>query len=605
MSMQNRGFANRILTVDLTTGACQTEELDERIAKLYLGGKGLGSYLLYTGMAPKVDPLGPDNLLIFATGPLSGTIAPTSSRLCVMAKSPKTGTYMDSYCGGFFGQTLKYAGYDAVVIKGAASEPRVLIIDDQKVQIADGGDLWGMNTAQATKALQERYGQDMQTAVIGPAAERMATLSGIFCGLRTAGRAGTGAVMGSKKLKGIAVRGTGSVRVANRTEYEEAVWIAHRMLRMSSQVKRMVDFGTANIVLLVNAAGALPTRNFQLGHFEQADALAGEVWRKHYWKKDIACEGCPIGCSKIAYSPKFDTAIDGPDYETIFALGSNCGVSDHEAIIYANYLCDMYGIDTITVGNIIGFVMELYERGMVGKDDLDGIEATWGSGEALVQLTEKIAKGEGVGQLLEKGVREISKHFPGSEDFAMHVKGLEIPGYLPRAAKGIGLSYAISERGACHLRGSPLVEILGGADPLTPEGKAALFKTNQTDSAVVNCLILCYFVKFGITLKEIWQMVNPCTGLEYKSPRELDHVGERIVNLARLFNLREGFTIADDTLPKRCVAEPLPAGPAKGQVVELDRLRADYYKLMGWDEKGVPKRETLRLLGIEDMLDLM
>ncbi len=604
MSMQNRGFANRILTVDLTTGAAQTQELDERIAKLYLGGKGLGSYLLYTGMAPKVDPLGPENLVIFTTGPLTGTIAPTSSRLCVMAKSPKTGTYMDSYCGGFFGQTLKYAGYDAVVIKGAATEPRVLIIDDQSVQVADGSDLWGMNTAETAKALQARYGQSAQTAVIGPAGERLATLSGIFCGLRTAGRAGAGAVMGSKKLKGIVVRGTGAVQVADRDEYEEAVWIAHRMLRMSSQVKRMVDFGTANIVLLVNAAGALPTRNFQLGQFEQADALAGEVWRKRYWKKDIACQGCPIGCSKIAYSAKFGTAIDGPDYETIFALGTNCGVSDHEAIIYANYLCDMYGVDTITVGNIIGFVMELYERGMVGKQELDGIAATWGSGEALVQLTEKIAKGEGIGQLLEKGVREISKHFPGSEDFAMHVKGLEMPGYLPRAAKGIGLSYAISERGACHLRGSPLVEILGGADPLTPEGKAALFKTNQTDSAVVNCLILCYFVKFGITLKEIWQMVNPCTGLDYQSPRELDHVGERIVNLARLFNLREGFTMKDDTLPKRCLAEPLPAGPAKGQVVELERLRADYYKLMGWDENGVPTLETLRRLDMADMADL-
>ncbi len=605
MSMQNRGFSNRILTVDLSTGACHSEELDEKVARLYLGGKGLGSYLLFTRMAPKVDPLGPDNLLIFATGPLTGTIAPTSSRLCVMAKSPKTGTYMDSYCGGFFGQTLKYAGYDAVVIKGAAKEPQVLVIDDDKVQLADARDLCGKNTAETATALQQRYGQDVQTAVIGPAGERMATLSGIFCGLRTAGRAGTGAVMGAKKLKGIALRGTGMVQVANRTEYEEAVWIAHRMLRMSSQVKRMVDFGTANIVLLVNAAGALPTRNFQLGHFDQAEALAGEVWRKHYWKKDIACEGCPIACSKIAYSPKFDTVIDGPDYETIFALGSNCGVADHEAIIYANYLCDMYGIDTITVGNIVGFVMELYERGMIGKDQLDGIEATWGNGDALVQLTDKIGKGEGVGQLLEKGVREISKQFPGSEDFAMHVKGLEMPGYLPRAAKGIGLSYAISERGACHLRGTPLVEILGGADPLTPEGKAALFKSNQTDSAVVNCLILCYFVKFGITLKEVWQMVNPCTGLDYASPRELDHVGERIVNLARLYNLREGFTSKDDTLPKRCVAEPLPAGPAKGQVVELDRLRADYYKLMGWDENGVPKVETLRALGIADMLDLM
>ena len=598
----NRGYKNKILRVDLTAGSCHTEELDENILHLFIGGKGLGTWILYNEMAPHTDPLSPDNLLMFITGPLTGTDAPTSSRFCIMTKSLATHTYMDSYCGGFFGQTLKFAGYDAIVIKGAAKDPKVLVIDDDKAYLEDGKQVWQKTTMETSEHLRANYGADVQTAVVGPAAVRMSPISGIFCGLRTAGRGGAGAIMASKKLKGITVRGTGTVQVANPKEFEEAVWVAHRMLRMSSQVKRMVDLGTANILLLVNAAGALPTRNFQAGQFEDAEELSGEVWRKEYWKKDIACFGCPIACSKIAYSPKRNITIDGPDYETIFALGTNCGVKDREAIFYANYLCDMYGIDTISVGNIIGFVMELYQRGMILKDDLDGIEAKWGNGDAVVQLTEKIAKSEGIGELLQKGVKEISKHFPGSEDFAMQVKGLEMPGYLPRAAKGIGLSYAISERGACHLRGSPLVEILGGADPLKVEGKAALFKSNQTDCAVINTVILCYFVKFGITLKEVFQIINPCTGFEYRSPKEIDEIGERIITLARLFNTREGFSIKDDTLPMRSLSEPLSSGPGKGQVVELDKLRADYYKLMGWDERGIPTDETIGRLGLKELL---
>ena len=601
MSLKERGYADNVLRVNLTNQRCTTERLDPDVTKLLLGGKGLGAYYLYKESVPHADPLSPENPFIFVVGPLTGTSAPTSGRFGIVTKSPATHTFLDSYCGGFFGQTMKFAGYDAIIVEGASSSPLTLVIDNEHVHLEDAKELWGTTTADATKRLKAKHGEGFQTVVIGPAGERLSPISGLFNDERTAGRGGAGAVLGSKKLKGIAVRGTGSVQVHNPVEFDEAAWVAYRMLRMSNQIKRLNDDGTANILGLVNAAGALPTRNYQEGQFEHSAEMTGEVWRKEYWTRSIACYGCPITCSKIARAKTRDVAIDGPDFETIWAMGANCGITDKEAIIYSNYLCDLYGVDTISVGNIVGFVMELVQKKMISAAELDGVEAEWGNGDALVALTEKIAKGEGIGQLLQKGVREISKHYPGSEDFAMQVKGLEMPAYHPNAAKGIGLSYAVSERGACHLRGSPLSEILGGADPLATEGKAELFQTNQSDTSVIDALILCYFVKFGITLKEILQMVNPCTGFEYKNPRELEQVGERITVLARLFNTREGFSVRDDILPKRALAEPLPSGPAKGHVMELDKLRTEYYHLMGWDEDGIPTEKRLVELGLKEI----
>ncbi len=602
MSLQDSGYMNKILRVDLTTEKIKTEKLDEHAMPLILGGKGLASLILYNELAPQTDALSPEVALIFAVGPLTGTTAPTAGRLGVFTKSPATGTILDSYCGGFFGQTMKWAGYDAIVITGKAAVPKVLVIDNDRVRFDNAENLWGQGTMAATANMQKKYGVDFKTAVIGQAGERMAPIAGIFCELRTAGRGGAGAVMGSKNLKGIAVRGTGSVSVQQPKLFQEMVWVANRMLRMSSQIQRMKDHGTANIVELINAAGGLPTRNFQSGQFEQHQKLWGETWTEEYWNESAACFGCGIGCTKIARHKKSGIRIDGPEYETIFAVGSNCGVADKDAIIEVNYLCDDYGIDTISVGVIIGFVMELYQRKMITPAELDGIEADWGSSEALLELTKKMCKGEGIGKLLEKGVREISKNYADSEKFAMHVKGLEMPGYLPRGAKGVALSYAISERGACHLHGSPLSELMGGADPLTTTGKASLFKMNQLDTAVVDCCIICYFTKFGFTLKEIWQMVNPCTGFNYKNPRELEKVGERVTTLTRMFNVREGFTKKDDTLPHRCLHEPLPTGPAKGHVVELEEMRAEYYGLMGWDENGIPTKEKIRELGLEGIL---
>ena len=602
MSLRERGYMNNILYVDLSTGTTAKKTLDENIMPLLLGGKGLAAWILYNALDGGIDPFAPEVPLIFAVGPLTGTTAPTAGRLGVFTKSPATGTILDSYCGGFFGQTMKWAGYDAIVVTGAAKKPCTIVIENDAVRIEDAGDLWGQGTMQSTDQLRQQYGSEFKTAVIGGAGERLSPISGIFCDLRTAGRGGAGAVMGSKKLKAIAVKGTGSVTVHDPELFQEMVWVSHRMLRMSSQITRMKDYGTANIVELINAAGGLPTRNFQQGQFEGHEELWGETWKEEYWDESAACYGCGIGCTKIAQHKRLGMRIDGPEYETIFALGSNCGVTDREAIIEVNHLCDDYGIDTISTGVIIGFVMELYQRKMISSAELDGIEAEWGSGEALVALAKKICSGDGIGAKLEKGVKALSRKYPGSEEFAMHVKGLEMPGYLPRGAKGVALSYAISERGACHLHGSPLSELMGGADPLTTEGKASLFKMNQLDIAVVDSCILCYFTKFGITLKEIMQMINPCTGFNYKNPRELETVGERVTTLSRLFNVREGFTRKDDALPKRCTHEPLTSGPGKGHVVELDGMMSEYYRLMGWDEDGVPTKERLSDLNLDQIL---
>ncbi|MFH1132261.1 MAG: aldehyde ferredoxin oxidoreductase family protein [Pseudomonadota bacterium] len=598
MSLKGRGYQDCILRVDLTNGQLRQETWNEKAARLLLGGRGLGTWLLYNEMSAGADPLGPDNLLVLVTGPLTGTMAPTAGRIGVVTRSPATGAILDSYAGGYFGETLKYAGFDAVAIRGKAKVPQVLVIDNSDVKLEPAGDLWGADVMSTREKLLQIYGKDVVTAVVGPAGERCSPISGIFCDTRCMARGGGGAVMGAKGLKAVVIKGSGKIRVHNPSEFEEAIWVANRMLRMSTQIKRMQLDGTLNILELVNVAGALPTRNFQEGQFENSRELWSDKWQPN-WKVTAACHGCPIGCTKISYSAKRDIWVDGPEYETTFALGSNTGVADRDAILYANYLCDKYGVDTISAGVIVGFVMEMFERGLIGKDELEGVEARFGDGQALVDLIDKIGSGKGIGALLEKGVRTISREYPGSEDFAMEVKGLEMPGYLPRAAKAVALSYAVAERGACHLHGSPIVEVLGGADPLTTDGKPLLFKTTQSDVAVVDACILCYFTKFGFTLKEIFQMVNPATGFEYKNPRDLELVGERITTLARLFNVREGFDIKDDRLPKRCLEEPLKKGPAKGHVVELDQMRTEYYSMMGWDERGVPTEEKVKELGLD------
>jgi len=603
-----KGFMGRILEADLSTGSFNDLNLEPDVTRLFLGGKGLGAYLLYTRLEGGVEPLSPENLLIFLSGPLTGTIAPGSNRFCVVTKSPHTGTFLDGHCGGGLGPAMKYAGYDGIMVSGRAKEPAILVLDSEGPRLEGAGHIWGMTTSSSQGALDEMLGPGYEKAVIGPAGERLSTIAGIFSGARAVGRGGSGGVMGAKNLKAICVKGgSHSVKVADKDVMRKASWTAHRMLRMSEiTVRSLPNEGTCNILETIDEVGALPTRNFRLGSFAAAEEISGESWRKEMWIRDVACFGCSIGCSKISLvkDGRFQgDSTEGPDYETVWALGPQCYNSDKSLIVHLEKMCDEFGIDTISTGNIIGFVMEMFERGMIGPEELGGLEPAWGNSEAMISMVEHMGRMDAVGSLLSRGVKRLSEDRPGSEAFAMHVKGLELPAYSPRGSKGMALAYATSDRGGCHLRGYPAMQELlglrGGADPLTIKGKAQLVVDSQDEISVVDSCDICLFGTFGFGLREILRMVNAATGYSYKDAAELKRLGERVYNLTRLFNVREGFQRDDDTLPRRCLSDPMPEGPARGQVVELERMLNEYYEIRGWDDRGSPTKEKLAELGLD------
>jgi aldehyde:ferredoxin oxidoreductase len=601
MYLRERAYCDRILRVDLSSGEVSVTPLPGEAMPLVLGGKGLGAWLLYHEMTPGIDPLSAENLLIFHNGPLTGTTAPTAGRFGCTTLSPATHTYSDSYCGGYWGQLLKYAGYDALVLTGAADEPTMLVIDNEKVELRSADHLWGLNITQTDKRLKEEYLGEWQVLTIGPPGEKQRNLAGIFNESRALARGGVGAVMGSKNLKAVVVRGSGLVKVHDPGRYQRALQLAFRAVRMSSETTLLTQEGTVNILEIINVMGALPTRNFQRGQFEQADSISGYAFRKHEWVKDYACFGCPIACGKYTRPLEDGTFIEGPEYETTFAMGPNCAIGEREAIILLNWWCDEYGMDTISTGGVIGLVMEMYERGLIQSNQLDGIEPRFGDVEAALALVEKMAKVEGCGEWLAQGVASIAENFPEAKPFAMHVKGLEMPAYHPNAAKGTALAYAVSERGACHLRGAPLGELFSGsADPLSIEGKPQLFRDHQADKAVWDSACLCYFPGYGMSLKELWQLVTAATGFDYPAVKDFELVGERISTLARAINVREGFMRAADTLPDRNLKQPMTGGPAEGHVVELVAMLDEYYSLMGWDANGVPTPERMQELQLNN-----
>ncbi|RLF03396.1 MAG: aldehyde ferredoxin oxidoreductase, partial [Thermoprotei archaeon] len=482
--MEGRGYAGKILYVDLSSGKSWSEPLNNEVAYALIGGKGLGAYLLFRYLKPNTDPLSPDNILIFATGPLTGTIAPTGNRFCVVTKSPLTGTFLDSHCGGSLGISLKKAGYDALVIKGKATAISILVVDGDSVEVAEAENLKGLSTVEVADRLKEKLGEDFSIASIGPAGERRSLIATIQNDLRSAGRGGSGAVMGSKNLKAIAVRGEKAVRVHDPRAFRRAAWYAHRLVKMHEMTARLLPtYGSANILLTVNEVGALPSYYFKSGVFSKAEEVSGESWRSEIWVRDVACTYCPIACSKVTMLDHEEwgrIVVDGPDYETIWAFGPNCGVSDKAAIARANQLCDLYGVDTISAGNVVAYLMRCFEHSLISAEDLEGIELRFGDARSMVRAVEKICKCEGVGEIMARGVRKLAEHLYKVKgdarllDLALHVKGLELPAYEPRAAYGMALGYATADRGACHLRGYTASQELlgygGGADPLSPIG---------------------------------------------------------------------------------------------------------------------------------------
>ena len=602
------GYQNIVLDVDLTDRRLRTQQLDERTERLFIGGKGLGAKILYDELKPHLDPLGPKNLLVFSTGPLTGTAAPSSGRWAVVTKSPLTGLFLDSQVGGFVGAQIKLAGYDAIVIRGAADSPVFLKVEDDQAEIASAEDLWGKGCLETEKTLKARLGNEFKVGSIGPAGERLVRYACITFDLfRQAGRGGAGAVMGSKRLKALAVRGTKGLGYAEPEGFKEACRKAREVIRAHPFTPLRRRYGTPVWVNPVNEAGLLPTRNFQSGVFEQAEQISGETMRERIVVRDGACFNCILPCwkhSRFSTPGKQGLELVGPEYETLALMGSNCGVDSLEAVAYANLLCDDLGLDTISTGAAIAFAMECGERKLLSEDQAMGLRLSFGEAETEFELIRLIAQRRGLGGVLAEGVQTAARIIgKGSEAFAPHVKGMEIPGYDPRGAFGMGLAYATSDRGACHQRAWTVrAEIQGGlGDRFSVEGRPKFVKETQDERAMCFSLVLCDFMPLEVS--SFVELLNTAAGFELTEPEYL-RSGERIWNLTRAFNVREGASRPDDRLPSRFTEEPLPSGPASGQRVTpamLGTMLDKYYTLRGWTPDGVPTREKMEEL---DLLDV-
>jgi aldehyde:ferredoxin oxidoreductase len=605
------GYVGRILYVDLSRAKVTKNPLDLRMVRKFIGGRGLGIRVLYEELKSKdIDPYSPENLLIFATGPLTGTIAPSAGRYCVVTRSPLTGTCLDSHAGGQFGPELKYAGYDFIVISGRAKKPVYLWIDDENVELRDAQNLWGKVVSETEKIIKEEVGdQEVKIATIGPGGEKSVSFASILNELhRAAGRGGAGAVMGSKNLKAIAVRGSGGIRIDNVEAFMEVVREAHEIIKKHPTTGlsgTLPKYGTAGILNIMNEHGILPTRNFQTGIFEEAEKISGERMAETILKRNKACNSCVIRCSRfciIDTGSYAGTIVEGPEYETCWSFGAQCGINCLEAIAKANLMCNEYGIDTISTGNVIGFAMECFENGLINLKDTEGIKLKFGDSEAMLAMVEKIALKEGFGSILAQGVKKASEIIgKGASNFAMHVKGMEMPAYDPRGAKGQGLAYATSNRGACHLRAYMIkYEILGTpflVDPFSTQGKAKLVAQTQDEYAVFDSLILCIRVPLAVSMEVIARLLSAATGWGF-TVEEIMKAGERIYNMERMFNAKVGFTRKDDVLPPRILKEKMPKGPAMGNIVELDEMLNEYYAIRGWNMDGVPTGEKLQELEI-------
>jgi aldehyde:ferredoxin oxidoreductase len=597
-----KGYTGNILRINLSKNEIKKEVLDLELAKKFIGGRGLGSYYLIKELDPQVDPLSPENKLIFATGPLTGTTAPASGRFMVITKSPLTGTIACSNAGGFWGPELKFAGYDMIIIEGKAEHPVYLFIKDDQVEIRSAEAYWGKLVSETIDGLLEEVGESKAKVVsIGPAGERLSLIAAIMAGKdRATGRSGVGAVMGSKNLKAIVVKGSKGVEVARPEEMKKYVnTLLKRIKENPVTGQGLPQLGTPILVKVINAHGILPTKNFQYAYFEGAEKISGEVLAEKYLKGRDVCYRCPIACGR--YCEVDGIKGGGPEYETIWAFGADCGVDDLAAIIKANKLCNEYGLDTISAGATIACAMELYEKGYIKDDELDGLPLKFGSAEAIVAWTEKMGKAEGLGAKLAQGSYRLAKGY-GVPELSMSVKKQELPAYDPRGVQGHGLGYATSNRGGCHVRGSMIApEILGSPEKLDPfslEGKATWVKLFQDLTAAIDALGICLFTSFALTAEDYTQLFNLAVG-ENWTPQELFGAGERIWNLERIFNLKAGIRPEEDTLPKRLLEEPIPDGPSKGHVHRLPELLPQYYKERGWSKQGIPTPERLAALGLE------
>ena len=616
--MYQGGYTGKILRINLSEQTAVEEPLPLETARDYIGGAGFGVKYLFDELKAGADPLGPENKLIFAAGPFSGTSIPCASRMAVAAKSPLTGAVGMSLSGGHFPVELKFAGYDALIVEGRAAKPTYVWIKDGKTHFRSAAKVWGMQTSDCQQIIKnELNDQNVRLACIGPAGENLCKIACIINEMRAFGRKGLGAVMGAKNLKAIAVRGSSPVGIFSREKLKTARDAMAKAMKASPVLyPEFSKTGTPSNVDNTCALGIFPAKNWTAtGEFTPVAQIGVEALKSRNTGSQ-ACYGCPVGCSqlKIARSgPYAGVMAEGPEFETLYSFGGETGVDNMDAIIAADRLADELGLDSISAGVVIGFAMELFEKGIIGPADTGGIELKFGNHQAMVELLGLIARREGIGAQLADGVRSAAEKIGrGAEAYALHVKGLELPGYDVRGAKAHGLNYATAFTGADHNRGYAFQEIFGipipqAVDRLTTVDKGRLTKWNQdVRTATADCPTMCVFLLDmavpHMATENTAALMEAVTGLVY-TPQEVARVGERINNLAKAFNLREGFTRDDDTLPRRLMTEPLKAGASKGHLIsqsDLDQMLDEYYAARGWDPAtGIPTREKLAELGLE------
>ena len=609
--MKYRGaYLGKILRINLATKKTSVENIDEnRIAKL-LGGRGLAAKMYYDEIGPQVKPLDPENKLIFMTGPLTGVKLPSTTKFQVATKSPETGMYMCSNSGGEFGPQLKMSGFDGLVIEGAADGWTFLTIRDGEVGFHDASSMKGLGAHETLEVLKDALGdRRASTMSIGPAGERLVKISYICVDTRAFGRGGAGAVLGSKKLKGIALRGTGKIPVADQGKIDEIRKAAIKNLRETRA--NHTKYGTPQYIEVINELGCMPTRNFQTTYFEGGNRVDAHVMYDQYLEKNYACYMCPVACGKI------NEVKDGPyrgarartEYESIALLGPDCGVDDFAAIVKANQVCDELGIDTMSAGNAVALTMELYERGLINGDDTEGIEARFGSAEALIGIIRLIAERHGIGDLLAEGMRGVQQKRPEWRGYILAVKGMPFAAYDPRGFYGNALTYGTSSRGACHNVGGWTIrhELMSDQyDRFALKGKGLLVKTIQDNRAYVDSLGLCTVVRGSMNFSDnpSGEVMEAVTGHDFTS--ELLAIGERIYSLERVILNREGIDRKDDLMPERVIKEVVPSGPIKGQKLTAemyDEMLGEYYQERGWDLNGVVRQETIEKLGLSEFVE--
>ncbi len=601
------GWHGKLLRVNLTTQTTSVEDIDPQVCRDFIGGRGVAMWYISKEVDPLVDPLSPDNKLVFATGPLTATPAPTGNRYMVVTKSPLTGALAHSNSGGEFPTWMKRTGFDLFIFEGKASEPVYLFVNEDRIEVRSAAHVWGKDTHETTDILKAETSPEARVACIGPAGENLVLMASIMNDKhRAAARSGVGAVMGSKNLKAVVAMGNKNPDLHDPTAMRDVSVGTSRNVGVDvKKGSNMRIYGTSYVPQVTNTLGIFPTYNFQQGTFEHTNKIDGEALKNQYLIRPTPCYRCPLACGRLTEVPDgpYKGKGEGPEYETISSLGSGCGVSNLAALTKANYLCNEYGLDTISTGMTIAAAMEMYEKGYI-PESVIGQPLKFGDHDAVIDMIKKMATREGFGNDLAQGSYRLCEKY-GHPEIAVTTRKQEFPGYDPRGSQGMGLLYATSNKGASHMEGDVAYEEVFGVpvkeNPLTTEGKAELVKHFEDSFALIDSSGLCVFVAIRyvfskermILPERLSEMMNYTTGAGY-TPAEIMKAAERVYNLERMFVLKAGST--EDTLPYRMLHEPLPDGPAKGKVVELDKMLPEFYQLRGWDEKGVPTKEKLEEL---------